>query len=111
MTFTWTPDFGAEKEIKLAVRQVTFGDGYEQRISNGINLSTETWSVAFVNRDLTEAEAIETFLAAQQGTYSFDWVAPRSIISKKYVCRSWKRAVTHSGLDAITAQFEEVHEP
>lgn len=110
-TFTYTPDFGASKKSKPAVTPVKFADGYEQRISQGINTIPKTWDLTFALRDDTEADAIDAFLEARGAQESFSWTPPNSSTSYKFVCREWNRSIDHVNKSTITAVFEQVFEP
>lgn len=109
-TFTWTLDRGAMLEKKPRVKSSPFGDGYEQRQADGINTTKEVWTVTFSNRDISEIDDIEEFLAARGGTENFTWTPPRSGSAKKFVCRQWQRTIVTAAVDTITATFEQVFE-
>ena len=108
--FTYTPDYGAEKDIKPNVRQSKFGDGYQQRQANGINTMPGTWPLTFSLRTDTEADAVEAFLVARAGGEAFDWTPP-SGAAGKYVCMAWRRRKDRYNLNTITCTFEQVYEP
>lgn len=107
--FRYPYDWSAAEEVKPNVRQVKFGDGYEQRQANGINTMPRNWSLSFALRDDGEAEAIETFLEARRGVEAFDWIDPRGK-QGRYVCRSWRRVKDRYNLNTITCAFEQVFE-
>ena len=65
-TFTYTPDFGANKKLMPRIKSINFGDGYEQRYNDGLNTNPQTWMLSFSNRTDIEAEAIDDFLAASK---------------------------------------------
>ena len=109
--FTFTPEFGATRESQPAVRQVKFGDGYEQRLAYGLNYNLKTWSLEFKNRTDSEANAIEAFLDTAAGVSSFDWTTPDGVAGLKWVCRSWSRRLDLNNLNTVTAKFEQVAEP
>lgn len=110
-TFTWTPDFGASSNSTPAVKQVKFGDGYEQRQAGGINPLLPKWSLRFSVRDDTETAAIEAFLISVGAQTSFIWTPPKSSTAGKYVCRSWVKQIDTAVSNTITATFEQVAEP
>jgi phage-related protein len=93
-------------EVSPRVRRVAFGDGYEQRVADGINTMPAKWSLRFVryNADLA---AIAAFLSARAGVEAFDWTAPDGT-SGKYVCRQWTRSYTGPQIGEISATFEQV---
>jgi phage-related protein len=110
-TFTWTPDFRAQKQSKPTVTPIKFGDGYEQRVSNGINTNSGTFSLQFSNREVAEIDAIEAFLDARAAVESFDYTPPRSATAIKVVCREWSRVTESATMDSLSAKFEQVFDP
>ena len=53
-----------------------FGDGYQQRIAQGLNSIQESFSIGFVNRPRIEANDIEAFFKANKGVTSFAFTYP-----------------------------------
>lgn len=109
-TFTYTPDFGAEKTKKPEVKVIKFGDGYEQRTTFGMNTSPGQWALKWENINDTDSAAIEAFFEARNGTQSFAWTPPTGS-SINAVCEEWKVAKVKNNLNMITATFREVFEP
>lgn len=109
-TFTFTPDWDASVEVAPVVRIAKFGDGYEQRLSAGLNTLPKKWDIRFSLRTDAEASAIITFLENQAGVQAFDYVDVNDDAGK-YVCRSWTRTKNRFNLNTITCQFEQVFEP
>ena len=52
------PDRGLSRTSKPKVRSAKFGDGYEQRLADGLNSLEEDFSVTFTNRSKAEADDI-----------------------------------------------------
>lgn len=85
-----------------------FGDGYEQRVLDGINSKDETFTVNFANRDWTEIEVIAAFLDAKAAR-SFNITLQREtfkVVSDKY-------SITYNQVDihSLNATFRRVYEP
>ena len=89
-TFTFTPSFTADLEEQPIIRRVKFGDGYEQRLSYGLNTQPKKWSLQFLNCTDTERDNILTFLRTQGAAESFDWTDPNSYAGK-WICERWNR--------------------
>lgn len=106
-TFTWAVSSEPTRDVSPRVLLSSFGDGYEQRIGDGINTIARKWSVAFNARRTSEADDIDDFLTARGGIESFDWTPPRGAAGK-WVCRTWRRDEVSYNLSTITATFEEV---
>lgn len=109
-TFTYTPSFEATESSKPRVRKFQAGDGYEQRITFGLNTDPKEWSLVFSNRDDTERDQITDFLEARGGVESFDWTPPRGTAGK-YVCDEWQVTLSNCNNNQIRATFREVFEP
>lgn len=108
-TFTYVASYGSAVAQQPRVRQMAFGDGYEQRASFGINRQPRLWSLNFRARDNTDAAAIIAFFEARGGVENFSWTPPVGGAGK-WVCRSWNRAIVGYNLSDIDATFEEVFE-
>lgn len=106
-TFTYSPGLDARRSIKPRVLSAKFGDGYEQRVGDGINTVQAVWSLSFPGKTRAEAGAIESFFIARAGAEAFDWTDPDGA-SGKYICREWSRDELGGGRLTIAATFEQV---
>ena len=79
------PSYGAQKKSQPNVRTVQFGDGYQARLTFGINQNPKEWQLEF--RNLTEADAY------------------------KWICKSWTKTLPYSNLATIQTTFTQVFEP
>jgi phage-related protein len=105
-TFTYSPAPGATLTAQPRVRTATFGDGYSQRVADGINTRPRIWSLTFT-RATSDIDAIDAFLVARNGVESFDWTPPKGAAGK-WICKSWSQNVIANTAQSITANFEEV---
>jgi len=105
-TFTWSPAPGATETQTPRVRTASYGDGYQQRVGDGIHPIARSWALQFV-RPTADIDAIAAFLIALAGTESFDWTPP-SGSAGKWICKSWSRNAIYSTVHSINATFEEV---
>lgn len=108
-TFTYIPDFGATKKLSPRVNSISFGDGYEQRATFGINNNPQIWDLTFANRSDTDAQAIDNFLTARAGVESFDWT-PYNQSAGKYICKEWSKSIDRYNGNTIQATFIQVFE-
>lgn len=107
----YNPVYSATKTSEPKVRTVKFGDGYEQRLSFGINQNPKQWSLTF---DVSDAEAteIESFLDARAiDGQSFSWTPPDTVTSYKWTCQSWTREMYSIDRSKVNATFIQVFEP
>jgi len=85
-----------------------FGDGYEQRVLDGINSKDETFSVNFANRDWSEIEVIAAFLDAKAAR-SFNITLQRETF--KVVCDKYSITYNQVDIHSLNATFRRVYEP
>ena len=107
-TFTYLPMPGGVQTKRPRVITTQFGDGYQQRLGDGINTNPRSWSLRFT-RLTADIDAIESFLDARKGTESFDWVPPRGATGK-WICSEWTRTEPTDNVQEISATFTEVFE-
>ena len=106
------PSYGFKKQQRPLKQVVKLGDGYEQRLTIGLNQNPFILTLAFNNITETDADTIETFLTARaDDNASFDFTAPGESASKKYICDDHKKTIRFANRASITCQFREVFEP
>lgn len=104
-TFTDIPG-SAALTTKPRIRTATFGDGYEQRLADGINNAPRSWALTFT-QPTVEADAILAFFEARNGAESFDWTPPYGAPGK-FVARDWSASLIGPVAKFISVTFEEV---
>ena len=109
------PDFdpapGLTKSSAPITRAVRFGDGFEKRLTFGINQNPKVYNLTFEVSE-TDADTIETFLdarAADNG--AFDFTPPGEAESSKFVCEEWNKSIPYLNRATIQATFRQVFEP
>lgn len=107
--FVWAATYGSAVTKKPNVLVAKYGDGYEQRVGDGINTNARNWELTFANRPNATADAIDAFLDARGASESFDWT-PDHGNAGKWLCREWKAQKTGPYTRTITATFEETFE-
>ena len=105
-----TPTYGAQKKSAPVVRTVRFGDGYEQRLTFGVNQNPKMWDLTW-NVSETDADTIEAFLDARAGQESFDWTPLGEATEYKWVCSEWSKSIPYTGRATIQASFRQGFEP
>ena len=71
------PDKGLARNPTARIRVVKFGDGYEQRLVDGINFIEETYTLNFATRPKEDIDDIMAFFDSRSGA-SFDFRFPDS---------------------------------
>ena len=106
-----TPTYGVQKRSRPAVRRARFGDGYEQRLTYGLNQNPKSFQLTFEVSE-TDADTIETFLDARAAdNASFDFTPPGEASSSKFVCESWSKSIPYLNRATINTTFRQVFEP
>ena len=70
------PDRELSRESTPLVKIANFGDGYQQRVADGLNPLGESFSVTFNNREKAIADDIIAFFVANKGVTSFGFTYP-----------------------------------
>lgn len=110
------PDRSLTRTSTPKVLRARFGDGYEQRIADGINNLEQTFSISFVNRSKEDIDDITAFFELKGGVTSFDYTIPDSNVSApfettiKVVCENWSTVYVQTDCYTCTANFRRVYE-
>jgi phage-related protein len=107
--FTYVPSFSSQADYTPRVKVAKFGEGYEQRVGEGINIVPQNWKLLFANRSTVDGDAIISFLVTKAGLTAFTWT-PKTGVQIKVVCRSWSRIYVDAGAQTISCLFEQVFE-
>lgn len=105
-----TPTYGAQKNSAPNARVARFGDGYEQRVTFGINQNPKVWNLTW-NVSETDSDTIETFLDARGAVEAFEWTPLGESTEYKWVCEQWTKSIPYNNRATISATFRQVFEP
>jgi len=106
-----TPTYGIQKQSAPNVRTVRFGDGFEKRLSYGLNQNPKVYNLTFEVSE-TDADTIETFLDARaDDNAAFDFTPPGEAAGAKFVCETWNKSIPYLNRATIQATFRQVFEP
>lgn len=113
------PDKTLSKNVTPSVLTVSFGDGYEQRIVEGINNIKEEYTVSFNNRQRKEIDAIVETFNIRAGVTKFDFTIPATSQDAngnlaentiKVVCSQWSQTYAQGEFYTCNATFRRVYE-
>ena len=94
-----------------AVNVISFGDGFEQRLTEGLNQNPITLNLKF-DLSQTDSTTAITFLNARiTDGASFTFLVPNENVTKNFVCLSYNTAVPFLNRVTLTCSFREVFEP
>jgi len=92
------------------INVVSFGDGLEQRLTEGLNQNPITLNLKF---DLTQTQSttVITFLNARiTDGESFTFLVPNENVTKNFVCLSYNTVIPFQNRVTLTCSFREVFE-
>ena len=108
-----SPSYTPTLSIENNVITVELGDGYQQRLSKGINPSKRTWTLPFQSRSNTDTTNILNFLASptggNNGARAFNWTPPYGATGK-WTCENPRVTNTAFDINDIQLVFVEVFE-
>lgn len=110
------PDKGLNRKISPKVLVSQFGDGYQQRVADGINSLKEDYTLSFSNRPKVEIDAIVSTLNTRKGVTPFDFTlddeqASGNTRTIKVICAEWSVAYAHNNNYSLNATLKRVYEP
>ena len=107
--FLWSPSYNISTSHQPRIKAIQYGEGYEQRLKDGINNNKLEFSLSFEQRNEAEATAILHFLNAREGYESFYFKAPAPYGRiKKFVCKQYSSTFVFADNYTIQATFQEV---
>ena len=100
-------DRGAGRTTSRRVLSAKFGDGYEQRVLDGINNIEETYSISFKNRAQAEINTIADFLDDQPPAPFQFYIGDDTVY---VICDSYSISYGHDSVYSLSAQFRRVYQ-
>ena len=121
------PDKGYTRSTTPRALITKFGDGYSQRLIDGINPLMETINVSFKTRDKGEIDHIISFFESKGGVTAFTFtvnqqyyaspgvtsetdVTSSDELALKVICSSWNKTHDFGDYWSATATFTRVYE-
>jgi len=112
--FIWNPTYTSQLQLKPPVNVIRFGNGYEQRIADGINTNLLKLTLNFEGRNDEETRAIAHFLHKRKGADGFFFKAPfpynfdnYQTYPKRFICEEWNINYNFYDNYTITTVFLE----
>jgi len=94
-----------------AVNVISFGDGFEQRLTEGLNQNPITLNLKFDLSQTDSTTAINFLNARITDGASFTFLVPNENVTKNFVCLSYNTAIPFLNRVTLTCSFREVFEP
>lgn len=115
--FEAVADRGLSRQSKHNVLTAKFGDGYEQRVLDGINTKQDMFNISFKNREAKDINLIAGFLDSKAGK-NFNFVITDTFSSGnlttstiKVVCDEYNINYSQADNHGLSCQLRRVYEP
>lgn len=108
--FPWPCATGSSGGVDPRILKSQFGEGYAQRLPDGLNAKPRTWDATFTKLSPETKQAICDFLDSLDYCRPFLWARPGESTPRKWVCEEgYKDTPDDNGLLwTVTATFLEV---
>ena len=104
------PIYNTRIDARPKVNVISFGDGFEQRLTEGLNQNPLSVNLTF-ELSQTDADTAISFLNARvEDGASFDYTLPSETSSRKFVCTSFPRSIPFLNRVTLSCTFREVFE-
>jgi len=105
-------DKGFKRTSTPNIHAISFGDGFEQRIANGINNLPQTMNVSFSTRPKAQIDDLVAFFESLGGVSKFQMTIDDTNGNEtiKVVCKSWEQTWAYDNFYSLSATFERVYE-
>jgi phage-related protein len=106
-------DKGAAEAPKLRVIKTQFGDGYEQRMVDGINNAPRSWSLVFNNRTREDVDKLYTFFTTLAGVNTCRLTIPNTVSGDEnviVVIEEFSRTMGNTLYYSLVCKAREVFE-
>ena len=104
------PVYNTRINARPKINTLSFGDGFEQRLTEGLNQNPLSVNLTF-ELSQTDANTAITFLNARvEDGASFDYTLPSETSSRKFVCTSFPRSIPFLNRVTLSCVFREVFE-
>lgn len=108
LTFTYTPSKGISSSSKPRVVSAQFGDGYSQRVPDGLNSVVKEWDLSFNSNPVNKANSIVKFFEDRKGSEPFLWTPPGETTQYLVICQEWNMVYQTHLSRTVTAKFKQV---
>lgn len=99
--FTFCPRVNPVGQNTYRTRVAQFGDGYAQRVQDGINAKRSSWPLEFVGSE-EEIKPVQDFLDQHAGYLPFLWTPPLGTEKEFVTPEGYSLTAIHSGLFSLS---------
>ena len=105
-------DKGFTRQSTPKIHMADFGDGYTQRIADGINNLQQTMEVSFSTRPKAEIDDLVAFFESLGGVNKFEMTIDDSNGNEtiKVLCQQWSQTWAFDNFYSLSATFVRCYE-
>ena len=105
-------DKGFTRQSTPKIHTMDFGDGYTQRITDGINNLQQTMQVSFSTRPKAEIDDLVAFFESLGGVNKFEMTIDDSNGNEtiKVLCQQWSQTWAFDNFYSLSATFVRCYE-
>ena len=105
-------DKGFTRQSTPKIHTMDFGDGYTQRITDGINNLQQTMQVSFSTRPKAEIDDLVAFFESLGGVNKFEMTIDDSNGNEtiKVLCQQWSQTWAFDNFYSLSATFQRCYE-
>ena len=105
-------DKGFTRQSTPKIHTMDFGDGYTQRITDGINNLQQTMQVSFSTRPKAEIDDLVAFFESLGGVNKFEMIIDDSNGNEtiKVLCQQWSQTWAFDNFYSLSATFVRCYE-
>ena len=105
-------DKGFTRQSTPKIHTMNFGDGYSQRITDGINNLQQTMNVSFSTRPKAEIDDLVAFFESLGGVNKFEMTIDDSNGNEtiKVLCQQWSQTWAFDNFYSLSATFVRCYE-
>jgi phage-related protein len=107
-TLTIYPAWGADLSEEPRVNEAVFGDGYSQRITQGINNIRGEIDAAWGPIGQTDADALVALFRTLNGVSPFQMQMPGDSMRKFITVGAWKKKFKDTGVFEVSVKLKQV---
>lgn len=102
------PSYSATKDVSYRTKQSNFGDGYSQRVGDGINVVQRKFTMDFENMLPADADTLETFFNGLYGVLPFFYTLPLESTQYAWIAKAVKRSYQGPNSISLNVVIEQV---
>ena len=109
-TLSIVPSNATQMKAKPRVISAQFGDGYEQRLGDGINSVLRVWNLQWNNISLTNGYALDTLFKNNKGVSLIQWTQPAPFDVEgalTWICDDWDFTFVGGQICNVTAVLQQ----